>query len=116
MTESRWDAQPTELAYAPPRYPSHDYSGEGTIVVLRSDVGPAGVVGWLTRQGDAVGFLPRGGLDNAGTAVRIYVQDALREGAFAEVPLEVVWDGLLETVWHDTPVTGPLDGLRGYFG
>lgn len=111
---SRWDAQPTDLSYAPPSYPGHDYTGEGTVVVVRVDAGKAGVVGWLTRQGEAVGFLPAPMPAGAvGHVIRVYIQDALREGARIGAPLDKVWDAILAEVWHDEPTIARLDGLQG---
>ncbi|MDG4801713.1 hypothetical protein [Micromonospora sp. WMMD980] len=106
-----WHEQPMELAYAPRRYPTHDYSGEGEIVTIR--VGPE-VVGHLSRKGWAeVGWLPRPDLSQAADTVRVMVNDILHEGAADGVELVTAWAEILNHTQHDAPKTAPLDGLRG---
>ncbi|WP_121395806.1 hypothetical protein [Micromonospora sp. M71_S20] len=100
-----------DLAHAPPRYPGHDYRGDGEIVTVRV----AGeVVGHLSRKDwTAVGWLPRPDLSEDADTVRVMVQDILRDFARDGRPLVDAWAEVLNHTQHDAPVTAPLDGLAG---
>jgi hypothetical protein len=102
--------QPADLAFAPPSYPDHVYTGEGTIYVVR--VGRE-VVGHLTRQGDAVGWDASAPGNTDAGIVRRMVSEALRMGAYHGRPLDEVFAEILASVQHDDPVIAPLDGLQG---
>jgi hypothetical protein len=101
--------QPASLAYAPPSYAGHDYTGPGDIVAVRLG---ADVVGHLTRQGDRLGFIARPGLSADAHTVRHIVEDTLREFAAAgRAPVDA-WAECLRLTTHDAPVVGPLDGFK----
>lgn len=100
--------QPTDLAFAPPHYPGHDYRGEGVIVRV---VASGEFAGFLTRQGDRVGWLASAPPWTPAGEVRRLVSAMLARGAAAGVPLDDTWREVLAAVEHDEPVTGPLDGL-----
>lgn len=102
--------QPFDLAYAPPRYPRHAYEGPGVIVVVRAG---GEVAGYLTRQGDAIGWLADAPPDAPAGIVRRFVSEALRLGAYDGRPLDDVWREILDHTQHDPPVLAPLDGLQG---
>lgn len=103
-------ASPAHLAYAPPAYPSHDYTGEGEIFTIRC----AGeVVGHLTRKDwQSIGWLPRPGLSEEAGIVREIVEDILRQFARDGRPMVDALAKVLNMTQHDRPVTGPLDGFR----
>lgn len=97
--------QPADLVRAPKQYPGHDYTGTGEIVVIRAG---SEVVGRLTRKGDAVGWLPEPDLSDAADAVRLHVQDILRDGAATGATLTTAWAAILDDAEHDAPTTGAL--------
>ncbi|GAB1641757.1 hypothetical protein [Krasilnikovia sp. MM14-A1259] len=103
---------PMSLTYAPPAYPSHDYTGQGEIYTIR--LGDE-VVGFLSHKvGDYehVGFLPRRGLSEDADTVRLIVYDLLRQYAADGRPMVDAFARILDVTQHDGPVTAPLDGLR----
>lgn len=102
--------QPADLAYAPPRYPSHGYTGRGTIWTIR--VG-ASVVGHLTRQGDAVGWDSQVPPESDEAVVREIVTSILRRGAAEGRPLDDAITEILSVTQHESPVEAPLEGLQG---
>ena len=102
--------QPLDLAYAPPRYPAHAYSGDGIIVVVR--LGSA-VVGHLTRQGDAVGWDGAWPPEADESVISDEIIPRLREGAASGAPLDETWLAILRDVQHDAYLYAPLDGLQG---
>lgn len=97
--------QPLDLRYAPARYPGHGYVGLGEVV--RVHLGDE-TVGFLTRQGEAVGWTADAPPDTDAGIVRGIVNDRLRAGALAGRPLEEVWDEVLAVVLHDPPYMGDL--------
>lgn len=108
-----WKEQPADLAAAPARYPTHDYSGEGEIVTIRAG---REVVGFLSRKlfdWMRVGFLPRPDLSPGADTVRLMVYETLRDFAREGRPMVDAWAEILRTTQHDAPTEAPLDGLRG---
>lgn len=106
---TRLTNQPNDLAYAPPVYPTHNYRGNGEIVVVR--VGRE-VVGWLSRKDwVSIGWMPRPGLSPAGHTVRVMVQDIIKQFAQDKRPMVNAWAEVLDNTKHDTPYTGPLSKI-----
>lgn len=101
--------QPMALGYAPPRYPRHFYEGEGEIV--RVTVGEE-TVGYLTRQGGAFGWLSSADLSPEADAIDQWIGDTFRAGAASGDPFETTWALVLDSVQHDPPTTGHLDGFQ----
>jgi hypothetical protein len=103
---TRLTDQPNDLAYAPPVYPTHNYRGNGEIVVVRLG---REIVGWLSRKDwVAVGWMPRPGLSELANGVRVAVSDILRSFARDRKPMVDAWAEVLNTTQHDSPYTGPL--------
>ena len=82
-----------DLVYAPPSYPSHDYTGMGIVVPIY--VG-GDFVGYLSRKGDAVGWAATAPPDTPEGVVRILVNNALMAGAANDVPLDETWEAILQ--------------------
>jgi hypothetical protein len=108
-----WKPQPAGLVFAPPAYPTHDYTGQGVIYTIRAG---REVVGFLSRKDfdwTALGFIARPGLSPEADIVRQMVHDILREFAAAGRPMVDAFAEVLNSTQHDAPVEAPLDGLRG---
>jgi hypothetical protein len=102
--------RPLDLGYAPPSYKRHAYTGEGEIVRVR--VGRE-VVGYLTRQGDAFGWLTQANLTPEADTLAQWIGDTFREGALSGVPFVETWAKVLDGAQHNAPKLGPLGGFQG---
>lgn len=106
----RQASQPSDLAFAPPVYPGHGYAGRG--IAVRVHLG-AETVGFLSRQGDAVGWNATAPAWTDAGIIRTLVSDALRSGAAEGRSLDEVWTEVLALVPHDPPREVDLASLLG---
>lgn len=114
----RWVTAPSDLVYAPPRYPAHDYTGDGfcwTVAIDGTLIGRLTVrppfdpteVSWdLQLTEDA---------EDAEQAVAMIVQQMLAEGVQAGTPVADCVREITHTVPLDMMRSGPIDlaTLRG---
>lgn len=106
--------QPADLAFAPPRYPSHRYTGTGEVVTVR--VSPTEVVGYLSRQGATIAWDACSDLDADARTVAQMVTDLLRRRAAESAPLVRTWAEILNKTRHDAPRVGPLSNVLDRLG
>jgi hypothetical protein len=105
--------QPFDLTYAPPRYPSHGYIGNGTVVRVHTEDGL--LVGHLSTAGEppnAVGWDAAPIVGSSAYAIHYRVMALLREGAAHRRPLGDVLAQILAEVPHDEPEKTDLARLR----
>lgn len=107
------DVEPGKLVFAPARYPGHKYEGRGTVYTIRVGYDPEDVVGYLSVQGNLIGFVGTAPPWTPAGGVRVWIQDELRRGAALNVPPLTKVQEILAAVWHDPPQEDvPLDGLQ----